>query len=169
MAIHDTAERVLLSSRLKEFSTIVIVLLFFALISYAVIKDGLPQAGSDPLGTSVVAQNIIDYHDLFVLHGKCAAFFKIGKIYRYQVQHKDGKMYYFFPIGTPILITPLVYIGNVLGVKAYNIETDEKFQKVAVMGISFAILLVTYLIAKRFFPAVWSVSIAALAFYWQTF
>lgn len=165
MTIHKTGEKVLLSSRAKEFLTLGIVVVFFAVLSYATIKDGLPQAGSDPVGTSVVAQNIIDYHDIFVLHGKCAAFFKVGKIYRYQVQHKDGKVYYYFPIGTPILITPLVYIGNLLGVKAYNGDNDAKFQKFAVMGISFAILLTTYLIAMRFFSTVWSISLAALSFF----
>lgn len=165
MTNHAKSETILLPSWVANFLQTGLVLLFFVALAYAITKDGLPAAGSDPRGTSVVAQNIIEHHDIFILHGKCASFFKSDGEYGYQVQNKDGKIYYYFPIGTPILITPLVYIGNVFGAKAYNGDNDAKFQKSAVMGISFAILLTTYLIAVRFFSTVWSMSLSALSFF----
>lgn len=152
-------------SRATKILGLVIALLFFAALSYAIKEDGLPQAWSDPLGTTVVAQNIIDYHDIFVLHGKCASFFKRGHKYTYQVKNKNGEVYYYFPIGTPLLITPLVYIENSLGFKAYANGNDLKIQKVAVMGISFFILLTTYLIANRFFSVTWSIFFSSLTFF----
>ena len=141
------------------------VLLFFVVLSYAVILDGLPQAGSDPLGTTVVSQNIIDYHDIFMLHGKFASYFKRGKTYAYQVEKKDGQVYYYFPVGTPLLIMPLVYAENFLGVETYKNNNDAKIQKVAVMGITLFIMMMTYFIARRFYSPAWSTGISSLTFF----
>lgn len=144
---------------------IIIVFLFFGVLSYAVILDGLPQAGSDPRGTTVASQNILDYHDIFILHGPLASFFKSSTSYAYQVQVKHGHVYYYFPVGTPILITPLVYIENLFGVETYKNNNDSKVQKVAVMGITFLLLIFTYLISRRFFSSVQSAGLSALTFF----
>ncbi len=142
-----------------------LVVLFLIILAYAVALDGLPQAGSDPLGTTVVSQNIIDNHDIFVLHGKFAAFFKRGTSWAYQVQYKNGHVYYYFPIGTAMLITPLVYINSLFGIQSYNGNNDAIAQEEIVMIISFFIMMTVFIISRHYYSTFTSALISALSYF----
>lgn len=136
------------------------VVIFFLLMSFIVISGGLHQAGSDPAGTTVVSQYILHYHSP-LLTGSYANFFS-GHIH-YLVRNFKGKTIYNPPIGTPVIIIPIVALANLFKLNA--LSNDLTIQMLCVFVIVFFIFWVTYNFNIMFFPTVISALLSVLMFF----
>jgi hypothetical protein len=89
--------------------------------------------------------------------------------YPLNLQARDGRVYYEFPIGTPILSAPFVILLHHLGVSSfyadgsYSARGEEKVQAIVAAGLMAALAVVWYLTARLLLPVEASVAIAFAA------
>lgn len=125
--------------------------IFWILASVMVVAAGLASfncknhlyIGSDPLGTVLVSEQIIDNHSIRLDHYK-----ETIPLYKSRMHEKNGHIYYYFPLGTPLVITPIV-----LAFKAYgaNIQESEPLIQIVTAAITSAVTLALLITLGRFF------------------
>jgi hypothetical protein len=147
---------------------VLLVLAFAGLFSMA---GHMRAAGGDPLGTMVVAQNILRHLSL-TLEGEEAAFFRSDNGgYRYQVTESRGKVEYYFPLGPVIIALPVVGLANLLGVdaasqkKTFGVRNDQALQAVHMLVCVYVIIGISYIFARAWFGPALSVAFAILTLY----
>lgn len=135
-----------------DFSRHLPFLIIFLIVAILVVRQsGLPNSNSDPLGTTVVSQNMLINHSV-LLHGKYAKYFLLpNQVVKYQAINTPRGLEYYFPLGTPVLIMPVVAIANLLGYNALHGNTDKELQSIVVSLIIFLLLTVTYGITVIYF------------------
>ena len=98
----------------------------------------------DPFGTLLTSQSL--------LHGtiKLDDYQDIIPRYPWQIQQKNGHFYYHYPIGTPLLVTPVVYVANAFGKDMARRDDEIELQNVlSAFTTMFASFLV-YLIGRHY-------------------
>jgi hypothetical protein len=84
----------------------------------------------------------------------------------YRVEQRNGRLYYFFPPGSPILSLPFVKLMNVFGIS--SVELDGSYNKkneILIEGVLAAILMgvltgIFFLSARLVLPLRWSLLVA---------
>ena len=149
----------------------IMVLLALAFAGLFSIAGHMRAAGGDPLGTMVVAQNILR-HSSLTLEGEEAAFFRSDNGgYRYQVNESHGKVEYYFPLGPAIIALPVVGFADLLGVDAasqtknFGVRNDQALQAVHMLVCVYLIIGITYIFARAWFGPALSAVFATLTLY----
>lgn len=110
---------------------------------------------SDPLGTSITSEQIITNGTI-----RLDAYGKTLSKYGERVHQKGDHAYYYFPLGTPLLITPIVAAYKAAHV---NIQKNEvRIQKAAIAITSAITLFLLIYLAGYFVPKAASPFIGAV-------
>ena len=143
-------------SRHARLSMFVAVVFFAALSSYATLTARVRYTGSDPVATVIVADSIISLHTIRLDH--------YGEDYlqriNYVLNKINGHWYYYFPIGTPLVITPFVWLA-----KCFGLEPAKKWQMIQVYissGVAFLTFVLLFFSARFFISGVSSLLVAIL-------
>jgi hypothetical protein len=75
--------------------------------------------------------------------------------------HENGHLYYFFPIGTPLMSTPFVWLANLRGRDMINDAADRDLQQLMASLSVTGIFLLLYFIARRFVSQGYSLLLAS--------
>jgi len=116
---------------------------------------------SDAMGTLLASESLIQGHWLSLDHYPDLVKSVLGS----RVEPIDGQLYYFFPIGTSLLVAPLVAVLGVLGVEM--VPNDDKVQVALAAVAAVAIVLLSYGLARRFVGH-WSSVLLAGVFWFGT-
>ena len=123
------------------------ILLFLMLFIFvSVNKSPVSHTGSDPKGSLLLSQALIEYQTV-----------KLDKYqglerYDYSFHEKNGHHYLFFPIGTSISSIPYVWFKTqVLKQDMNDFSDDHLVQKQLAGIVSALIFVVLYLIARLYF------------------
>ena len=123
------------------FSAIAILLAGF--LSYKSVNSNYIL--SDPLGTAITSEQIITNGTI-----RLDAYGKTLSKYGERVHQKGDHAYYYFPLGTPLLITPIVAAYKAAHV---NIQKNEvRIQKTAIAITSAITLFLLIYLAGYFVP-----------------
>lgn len=128
-------------------------ILYFMLFSgFAFIagSNNMQNCGSDPYGTMLIAQNIAQNHTMD-LSARYLNHFRLpsGKL-RYQVTNYKGRLQYYFPIGTPLILSPMVAIANHFGYNALDPGANLSGQRPAILVVILLLFLVTWNYIRTF-------------------
>ncbi len=116
---------------------------------------------SDAMGTLLASESLVQGHWLALDHYPDLVKSVLGA----RVETNDGRLYYFFPIGTSLLIAPVVAVLGLLGIEM--VPNDDKVQVALAAVAAAAIVLLSYALARRFVGA-WSALLLAAAFWFGT-
>lgn len=92
----------------------IIFIMICAIISSSIFWGKLPNFKSDPFGALTVSQNLIQNRTLNLY--KIKKYWKLPSgEYKYQIYGAgDKSFYYSYPLGTPLISAPFVYIADAL-------------------------------------------------------
>lgn len=138
----------------KNFLILISLIIFFTV--------GLSKnksVNSDPKGTLLTSQSIIEYHTIKLDH-----YSNLGK-YDYKVHSKNNHYYYYFPLGSSISSLPFVFVATkIFSLDMNDIYHDGVVQMIIAAFISVFIFLFLFKIANLYFDA--RISIFLSAMFW---
>jgi hypothetical protein len=96
-------------------------------LAYFAVVD---TASSDPALTLLVSQSIIENQTVNLDAYKNVVEHRYHFDYNYRIENKNGHYYYLYPIGTPILSVPFVWIARLLGKDMVIHENEYALQNI---------------------------------------
>jgi hypothetical protein len=142
--------RLLLNHKILLFISAVLILM-------AIMFTQVRNTESDLQGTLLVSEAIAQHGTI-----KLDTYETVIPRYTYKIHYKNGHYYYYFPLGTSLFATPLVYAANILG---FNMVEHEKYFQLIIAGlIGVGSFLFLFLIAHLFLRP--QVSVLAAAIFW---
>lgn len=116
---------------------------------------------SDAMGTLLAAESLVRGYGLTLDHYPDLVKSVLGS----RVESVDGHLYYFFPIGTSLLVAPVVGLLGAFGQEM--VAVDDKVQVALAAAAAAAVVLLSYALARRFVGS-WSALLLAAAFWFGT-
>lgn len=113
---------------------------------------------SDPKFGLLVSQEMIQHKTIRLDRYQNASWMK----HDYRIVTSGGHYYYFYPLGTPVLSVPAVWLANRFGMDMIDYEDDIALQHVLAAGACGLILILLYAIG-RFFVGPWASLVISLA------
>lgn len=135
-------------------------LIFIALICIVCVAAKVRYATSDPQGTLLVSQAILQHGTI-----ELDSYQEVLPSYTYRIQNKNEHAYYYFPLGTSLFMTPAVGLANLVGFDM--VKYEPLLQSALAMLISIASYLLLVLIAQLYLNQLQS-SIVAIIFWLGT-
>lgn len=134
-------------------------LLLAALVVITVFSQVTSNTGSDPRGTLLVSQAIIQ-HGTIKLDSYDKEFLDT---FAHQLHKKNGDIYNYFPLGTALLSAPFVAIANALGYDMVRDETDTQLILTALAAL--LIIFILYRTARLYLQRIESLLLAGLCWF----
>ena len=144
----------------------IIFIMICAIISSSIFWGKLPNFKSDPFGALTVSQNLIQNRTLNLY--KIKKYWKLpGGGYKYQIYGAgDKSFYYSYPLGTPLISAPFVYIADALfGLNMLETQQELLMQEIICSLIVVGIFFTIYAISIRYFSFFFSLIIALFGIY----
>ncbi len=145
----------------------IIIILICGIIFGSIIYGHVPAWTGDQYGTLVVSQNIIQKHTLNLNAVK--KYWKISSgHYNYQiyVNKSINKTTYAYPLGTPIISVPFVYLANLFGLNM--LKNEQLIQEIICSIVAVLIFLTIYNISIQYFSFYFSIILGIFGFYGTT-
>lgn len=134
-----------------------LLIIICCLILATVIFSRNKNTSSDPHGTLVTAQSIIEYQSIKLDN------YKNLEKYDYKIYNKNGHYYYFFPLGSSISSLPFVFIATQIFPFDMNEYFDESVLQVLITAfISVLIFLFLFKIANIYIDTRLSIILSAM-------
>lgn len=137
--------------------TIAILALVFIIVASARIKG----TGSDPKGTLLVTEAILNHGSIKLDHYGA----DVLQSYGYTVQRKNGHFYYFFPLGTSIASLPAVAVANLFGL---DMQRHERSMQIAIAALTSVLTLLLLIKLARIFLEPANALLISSAFWFGT-
>lgn len=134
-------------------------LLLATLIVITVFSQVTSNTGSDPRGTLLVSQVIVQ-HGTIKLDSYEKEF--LGT-FAHQIHQKNGHTYNYFPLGTSVLSTPFVAIANAMGYDMIRDEANTQLILTALAALFITIIL--YKTARLYLKRIESLLLAGLCWF----
>lgn len=101
---------------------------------------------SDPGGTLLTAQSILQNGSISLdSYGSVNA---MSTYYRYRIFTRHGHLYYYFPIGTPLLSVPFVAVARLAGLDMTETDDDARLQAWLIALTLTLITILTYCLCR---------------------
>lgn len=123
-----------------------LLVLVAASIAIAWIAASYCHSSGDTKGTLLVSQEIVRHGSVRLDRYDEAELRRLG----YPLSHKNGHLYDFFPLGTPLLSTPFVAVANVFGLDVYDRHHDDAVQLTIAATVVVALLWLLFAMARLF-------------------
>ncbi|HAN71001.1 MAG TPA: hypothetical protein DCQ36_05355 [Actinobacteria bacterium] len=132
-----------LGSRWVTWLSVAIVALAVAVV---VITTTVRTTDSDMMGSLLAAESLVQGHWLRFDHypDLVKSALQVG----YRLEEVNGHLYYFFPIGTSLIVAPVIAVLSALGIEVT--PNDDKIQIALAAVASVLVFVLTYLLARRF-------------------
>ena len=115
-------------------------------VAAVVISTTVRATDSDMMGSLLAAESLVQGHWLRFDHypDLVKSALQVG----YRLEEVNGHLYYFFPIGTSLLVAPAIAVLSGLGIEVT--PNDDKIQIGLAAVASVLVFLLTYFLARRF-------------------
>ncbi len=154
---------VLFGRRSRGILALRVVLLLGAVL--AVLTSRVRDTASDARATLAVSQ-------VLVRHGTLELS-SLGpdrlRDYGYLIEEKRGRFYSLFPIGTSLLVAPIVLVAERLGADFRDYEQERAGQTLLAAAIAFGCVLLLLRIARFFLSPGWALGVAFACFFGSGF
>ncbi|NCF64403.1 MAG: hypothetical protein GWP61_00415 [Chloroflexi bacterium] len=136
---------------LAMFAVTIFLLAYLSPVSYT---------SSDPTYTLLTSQALVEYGTIKIDDYKP----DLGSVLDSDARLKtvNNHTYYFFPIGTSLFVTPIVWVANWFGLDMRNVEDDAWLQNLISALISVALFFIIYRICIYYLSPENSVLLAAI-------
>ncbi|PVE24471.1 hypothetical protein DC522_10290 [Microvirga sp. KLBC 81] len=135
-------KREIINTYLKNDYVIIVILCALALL--VVSTTVIENETSDPRGTTLVAESILQKGTIKLDHYKK----DVRKILSYRLVRKNKHFYYVFPLGASIASIPFVAVANLLGMEMTRY--DHQVQKVMTAVVAMLMIAMLYRLARQF-------------------
>ena len=144
----------------------IILFIICGIIFGSTIISDTPNWNSDCYGTLVVSQNIIKNHTINLNKVK-----NYWEIYHGHYKHQiinisENNIVSIYPLGTPIISIPFVYLANLFGFNM--LEHERLMQGIICSIIAIGIFLTIYIMAVQYFPFLFSIILGLFGFFGTT-
>ncbi len=119
--------------------------------------NALYNVANDPLGQMIVTENLLHHHSLSLNNLNPDV---LTRLTYHVVPHSNGRLYYYFPFGTTLMVAPVVAVLDAFG---WDMVRDEAAAEAVTCALAAPlIILMLFSIARRFVPQVPAVVLAFL-------
>lgn len=152
--VTEKSDGALVRSKYRWFGWLLAVL-----IVAAIAGQKTHNTGSDPRGTLLVSQAIVQ-HGTIKLDAYAGAYLDS---FDHQLHRKNGHIYNYFPLGTALLSTPAVAIANAFGM---DMTKDEHLVQLLLTAVaSLLIAFILYKTARLYLPETPSLLLTGLCWF----